>query len=262
MKKSMIAINDLNVFFGQGASAIHAVRDASLKVEKGESYGIVGESGSGKSTILRALVGLVDNWSGEMVVGDQKLTNKRDKSSRKQMQMVFQDPYGSLHPRRTVNDTLAEPLIIHCFGDIDERVVKALEEVGLGREFRFRFPHQLSGGQRQRIAIARALILEPRVVLLDEPTSALDVSVQAEILNLLVRLRADHGLTYLMVSHDLAVVGHLCKRIAVMNRGVIIEEMSDEQLRTGEMSEDYTRQLWVASKGYDLDELDKFVDFE
>ncbi len=262
MKKSMIAINDLNVFFGQGASAIHAVRDASLKVEKGESYGIVGESGSGKSTILRALVGLVDNWSGEMVVGDQKLTNKRDKPSRKQMQMVFQDPYGSLHPRRTVNDTLAEPLIIHRFGDIDERVVKALEEVGLGREFRFRFPHQLSGGQRQRIAIARALILEPRVVLLDEPTSALDVSVQAEILNLLVRLRADHGLTYLMVSHDLAVVGHLCKRIAVMNRGVIIEEMSDEQLRTGEMSEDYTRQLWVASKGYDLDELDKFVDFE
>ena len=148
------------------------------------------------------------------------------------------------------------------FEDFDERVVKALEEVGLGREFRFRFPHQLSGGQRQRIAIARALILEPRVVLLDEPTSALDVSVQAEILNLLVRLRADHGLTYLMVSHDLAVVGHLCKRIAVMNRGIIIEEMSDEQLRTGEMSEDYTRQLWVASKGYDLDELDKFVDFE
>jgi ABC-type dipeptide/oligopeptide/nickel transport system ATPase subunit len=262
MKKTMISINDLNVLFGQGSNAIHAVRDASLKVEEGESYGIVGESGSGKSTILRALVGLVDNWSGEMVIDGQKLTNKRDKSSRKLMQMVFQDPYGSLHPRRTVNDTLAEPLIIHRFGDIDERVVKALEEVGLGREFRFRFPHQLSGGQRQRIAIARALILEPRVVLLDEPTSALDVSVQAEILNLLVRLRADHGLTYLMVSHDLAVVGHLCKRIAVMNRGVIIEEMSDEQLRTGEMSEDYTQQLWIASKGYDLDALDKFIEFE
>jgi ABC-type dipeptide/oligopeptide/nickel transport system ATPase subunit len=262
MKKTMISINDLNVLFGQGSNAIHAVRDASLKVEEGESYGIVGESGSGKSTILRALVGLVDNWSGEMVIDGQKLTNKRDKSSRKLMQMVFQDPYGSLHPRRTVNDTLAEPLIIHRFGDIDERVVKALEEVGLGREFRFRFPHQLSGGQRQRIAIARALILEPRVVLLDEPTSALDVSVQAEILNLLVRLRADHGLTYLMVSHDLAVVGHLCKRIAVMNRGIIIEEMSDEQLRTGEMSEDYTQQLWIASKGYDLDALDKFIEFE
>jgi ABC-type dipeptide/oligopeptide/nickel transport system ATPase subunit len=262
MKETMISISDLNVLFGQGTNAIHAVRDASLKVEEGESYGIVGESGSGKSTILRALVGLVDNWSGEMVIDGQKLTNKRDKSSRKLMQMVFQDPYGSLHPRRTVNDTLAEPLIIHRFGDIDERVVKALEEVGLGREFRFRFPHQLSGGQRQRIAIARALILEPRVVLLDEPTSALDVSVQAEILNLLVRLRADHGLTYLMVSHDLAVVGYLCKRIAVMNRGVIIEEMSDEQLRTGEMSEDYTQQLWIASKGYDLDALDKFIEFE
>ncbi|MCP4182786.1 MAG: ABC transporter ATP-binding protein [Hyphomicrobiales bacterium] len=258
----MITINNLNVLFGQGNNAIHAVRDASFTLGEGESYGIVGESGSGKSTILRALVGLVDNWSGEMIVGDQKLTSKRDKSGRKLMQMVFQDPYGSLHPRRTVNDTLAEPLIIHHFSDIDERILNALEEVGLGREFRFRFPHQLSGGQRQRIAIARALILEPRVVLLDEPTSALDVSVQAEILNLLVRLRADHGLTYLMVSHDLAVVGHLCKRIAVMNRGVIIEEMSDEQLRTGEMNEDYTRQLWVASKGYDLEALDKFIDFE
>ncbi|MCP4081985.1 MAG: ABC transporter ATP-binding protein, partial [Planctomycetaceae bacterium] len=229
----MIRIRDLNVLFGHGDSAIHAVRDASFDVGQGDSYGIVGESGSGKSTILRALAGLVDNWSGEMLVDGHALTNKRGKSSRKLMQMVFQDPYGSLHPRRTVNDTLAEPLVIHRFGEIENRVINALQEVGLGKEFRFRFPHQLSGGQRQRIAIARALILEPRVVLLDEPTSALDVSVQAEILNLLVRLRADHGLTYLMVSHDLAVVGHLCQRIAVMNRGAIIEEMTDKQMRKG-----------------------------
>ncbi len=258
----MIRIRDLNVLFGHGDSAIHAVRDASFNVGQGDSYGIVGESGSGKSTILRALAGLVDNWSGEMLVDGQALTNKRGKSSRKQMQMVFQDPYGSLHPRRTVNDTLAEPLVIHRFGEIENRVINALQEVGLGKEFRFRFPHQLSGGQRQRIAIARALILEPRVVLLDEPTSALDVSVQAEILNLLVRLRADHGLTYLMVSHDLAVVGHLCQRIAVMNRGSIIEEMTDKQMRKGDMTQDYTKQLWVASKGYDLEALDSFMEFE
>lgn len=258
----MIEVRDLNIRFGKGVTAIHAVRDATFSVAQGESYGIVGESGSGKSTILRGLAGLVDNWTGEMSVDGRSLSRRPNKADRKLLQMVFQDPYGSLHPRRTVNDTLKEPLIIHGFANIEERVIDALGEVGLGMEFRFRFPHQLSGGQRQRIAIARALILEPRVVLLDEPTSALDVSVQAEILNLLVRLRVTHGLTYLMVSHDLAVVGHLCKLIAVMNRGSIIEEMTDEQMHSGDLKHAYTRQLWVASKGYDLDALSKFIDFE
>ncbi len=258
----MIEISDLNIVFGGGKNAIHAVRDANFSVAEGESYGIVGESGSGKSTILRALAGLVDDWTGEMFLAGQKLSRKRDKADRKHLQMVFQDPYGSLHPRRTVNDTLREPLVIHGFEDIDERIVNALSEVGLGIEFRFRYPHQLSGGQRQRIAVARALILEPRVVLLDEPTSALDVSVQAEILNLLVHLRATRGLTYLMVSHDLAVVSYLCRRIAVMNRGAIIEEMTDQQLATGELSHRYTRQLWVASRGYDLEALAGFIDIE
>ncbi len=258
----MIEVRDLNIQFGQGATAIHAVRDATFTVAQGESYGIVGESGSGKSTILRGLAGLVDSWTGEMFVDGRSLAHRPNKADRKQLQMVFQDPYGPLHPRRTVNDTLKEPLIIHGFDNIEERIIDALGEVGLGMEFRFRFPHQLSGGQRQRIAIARALILEPQVVLLDEPTSALDVSVQAEILNLLVRLRVTHGLTYLMVSHDLAVVGHLCKLIAVMNRGAIIEEMTDEQMRTGDMKHAYTRQLWVASKGYDLEALGNFIDFE
>ncbi len=258
----MIEVRDLNILFGHGKSAIHAVRDATFTVAEGDSYGIVGESGSGKSTILRGLAGLVDDWSGEMLIQGQSLSQRRDKAGRKLLQMVFQDPYGSLHPRRTVNDTLKEPLVIHGFDKVEDRVVDALNEVGLGPQFRFRFPHQLSGGQRQRIAIARALILEPRVVLLDEPTSALDVSVQAEILNLLVRLRASHGLTYLMVSHDLAVVGHLCQRIAVMNRGAIIEEMTDEQMRSGEVQHAYTKQLWVASQGYDLDALSKFMEFE
>jgi len=258
----MIEVSDLNIRFGRGAAAIHAVRDASFSVAEGESYGIVGESGSGKSTILRALAGLIDAWTGTMTIDGHDLGLRRSKAARKLLQMVFQDPYGSLHPRRTVNDTLREPLSIHGFDAVDERIVRALTEVGLGREFRFRFPHQLSGGQRQRIAIARALILEPRVVLLDEPTSALDVSVQAEILNLLVRLRQVHGLTYLMVSHDLAVVGHLCSRIAVMNRGAIIEETSDEAMRTGAMRHAYTKQLWVASKGYDADALSAMVEFE
>ncbi|MEM9632449.1 MAG: ABC transporter ATP-binding protein [Pseudomonadota bacterium] len=257
----MIDIKDLNIVFGSGHNQIHAVRDVNLEVAEGESYGLVGESGSGKSTILRAMVGINAHWTGSIRVDGQLLTPKRTVASRKHMQMVFQDPYGSLHPRRTVDDTLKEPLIIHNLDDRDDRIVRILKEVGLGPEFRFRYPHQLSGGQRQRVAIARALILEPRVILLDEPTSALDVSVQAEILNLLSALRKTHGLTYIMVSHDLAVVGHLCSKIAVMNRGVVIEEMTEEQMRTGEVAHDYTRQLWTASHGYDRTALKSFKEF-
>lgn len=257
----MIEIEDLCVTFGAGHNQIRAVTNASLSVAEGESYGLVGESGSGKSTILRAMVGINPQWTGTIRVDGQTLGPKRSVASRKHMQMVFQDPYGSLHPRRTVDDTLKEPLIIHKLGDHEDRILKILEEVGLGPDFRFRFPHQLSGGQRQRVAIARALILEPRVILLDEPTSALDVSVQAEILNLLSALRKTRKLTYLMVSHDLAVVGHLCSRIAVMNRGAIVEEISEAQMRSGEVAHDYTRQLWVASHGYDRAALEGFREF-
>src|SRR5882757_3515594 len=159
------------------------------------------------------------------------------------VQMVFQDPYGSLHPNQTVDQTLNMPVSIHRLGDADRRVSVALREVGLGREHRYRYPHQLSGGQRQRVAIARALILEPRILLLDEPTSALDVSVQAEILNLLSRLRRDHGLTTLMVSHDLAVIAHLCERIGVMNHGALLEMTTAEALAEGRVTDPYSQQL-------------------
>ncbi|WP_421982246.1 ABC transporter ATP-binding protein [Roseibium sp.] len=257
----MIDIENLGIVFGSGKSQITAVRNVNLTVAEGESYGIVGESGSGKSTVLRAMVGIYSHWTGTIRIAGEPLKAKRSVSSRKHMQMVFQDPYGSLHPRRTVDDTLSEPLIIHGLKNREDRVLKILKEVGLGPEFRFRYPHQLSGGQRQRVAIARALILEPRVILLDEPTSALDVSVQAEILNLLSALRKAHGLTYIMVSHDLAVVGHLCSRIAVMNRGEVVEEMSEEQMRSGNVRHDYTRQLWTASQGYDRAALETFKEF-
>ncbi|WP_298983870.1 ABC transporter ATP-binding protein [uncultured Roseibium sp.] len=247
----MIDINDFSITFGAGKNQIQAVKNFNLSVAEGESFGLVGESGSGKSTVLRAMVGIYSHWTGTIRIDGQPIAHKRTPASRKHMQMVFQDPYGSLHPRRTVDATLSEPLIIHGLDKREERVLKILGEVGLGPEYRFRYPHQLSGGQRQRVAIARALILEPRVILLDEPTSALDVSVQAEILNLLSALRKAHGLTYVMVSHDLAVVGHLCSRIAVMNRGVVVEEMSEDQMRTGDLKHEYTRQLWTASHGYD-----------
>ena len=144
--------------------------------------------------------------------------------------MVFQDPYGSLHPRQTVDRILAEPLAIHGIADAEIRIEQALDEVGLGTGFRFRYPHQLSGGQRQRIAVARALILEPQVLLLDEPTSSLDASVQAEVLNLLEDLRRRRGLTFIMVSHDLAVVTHMCDRLMVMQRGETVELVSSADL--------------------------------
>ncbi len=196
----MIRVEDLDVTFGYGAATVHAVQDVTFQVKPGESFGLVGESGSGKSTVLRAVSGLNPDWSGGISLDGQTLGRQRDKAFYKRCQMVFQDPYGSLHPRHTVDRILAEPVAIHGLGDADKRIDRTLREVGLGPQFRFRFPHQLSGGQRQRVAIARALILEPRVLLLDEPTSALDVSVQAEILNLLKRLRAEHALTYILVS--------------------------------------------------------------
>ena len=258
----MIDVQDLNVVFGNGTSQVHAVRGVSFEVKRGEAFGLVGESGSGKSTVLRAIARLTSDWTGTIRVNDQVLTHRRDRKTARHMQMVFQDPYGSLHPRHTVNDILSEPMEIHGIGDRENRIVQALKDVGLGIDLRFRYPHQISGGQRQRIAIARALILEPEILLLDEPTSALDVSVQAEILNLLARLRAERGLTYIMVSHNLAVVAHICERIAVMNRGRFVEEMSVDQLRASLSADDYTAQLILASKGYDRDVARQIKTFE
>ncbi|MDH3596326.1 MAG: ABC transporter ATP-binding protein [Rhodospirillales bacterium] len=257
----MIEVEGLNVVFGRGRDAVRAVREVSFRVAEGESFGLVGESGSGKSTVLRALCGLNPHWSGRVTVDGKVLAPKRDKAFFKLVQMVFQDPYGSLHPRHTVDRILSEPIAIHGLSEPDRRISQALEEVGLGPQFRYRFPHQLSGGQRQRVAVARALILEPRILLLDEPTSALDVSVQAEVLNLLQRLKRERELTYILVSHNLAVVAHMCTRLAVMNHGQIVEELSVEQLRSATPAERYTQQLLTASLGYDRAAVDRFEDF-
>jgi peptide/nickel transport system ATP-binding protein len=175
--------------------------------------------------------------------------------------MVFQDPYGSLHPRHTVDTILSEPARVHNLDRIEARVVAALEEVGLDASFRFRYPHQISGGQRQRVSVARALITDPDIVLLDEPTSALDVSVQAEVLNLLMRLQREHGLTYVLVSHNLAVVAHVCDTLSVMQNGEIVETMSVQQLRNHQSSMPYTQQLLTASLGYDRSAIDAFEEF-
>ncbi|WP_421592708.1 ABC transporter ATP-binding protein [Shinella sp. M27] len=230
-----------------------ALDDVSLTVAPGESFGLVGESGSGKSTLLRAVAGLAPVSSGSIAVDGQKLGAKRDKAFYRKVQMVFQDPYGSLHPRQTVDRLLLEPLAIHGFADTENRIVRALDEVGLGASFRFRYSHQLSGGQRQRVAIARALILEPSILLLDEPTSALDASVQAEVLNLLEQLRATRNLTFVMVSHDLAVVTHMCDRLMVMQSGQTVEELASGDLAAHRVTQDYTRGLLTASTGFRRD---------
>ncbi len=247
----MIEVEGLSVFFGKGKARVDAVQGVSFTVPEQSSFGLVGESGSGKSTILRALSGLNPYWQGTIRIGGVPLARKPPLAFYKRVQMVFQDPFGSLHPRRTIDATLREPLAIHRLGEADERIGRVLEEVRLGPEFRYRFPHQLSGGQRQRVAIARALILEPEVLLLDEPTSALDVSIQAEILNLLNDLRRRRGLTYLFVSHDLGVVAHVCDRLAIMRRGRIVETALSEDLATGALAHPYSRQLYLASQGYD-----------
>jgi peptide/nickel transport system ATP-binding protein len=235
-----------------------AVRDLSFELRPGESFGIVGESGSGKSTVLRAICGLAPLAGGAVALTGAAapcaaLPARGSKAFRRSVQMVFQDPYGSLHPRQTVDRILAEPLAIHGLlqgAQSEARIERALEEVGLDRGFRFRYPHQLSGGQRQRVAIARALILEPQLLLLDEPTSALDASVQAEVLNLLEALRSQRGLSFLMVSHDLAVVTHLCERLLVMRRGEAVETLASADLAAHRVQASYTHELMAAAAGF------------
>ena len=245
---TMITINGLNVWYGDGRDHVDAVKNASFEVASGESFGLVGESGSGKSTILRAITGLAPNWSGTISIEGKQLSHgKRDREFYRRVQMVFQDPYASLHPRHTVDQVLSETLYLNGMTGIDRRVSRLLDDVGLDGKFRFRYPHQLSGGQRQRVAIARALAGEANIILLDEPTSALDVSVQAEILNLLTDLREEHNLTYLMVSHDLPVIGHMCDRLAVMKDGEIVETLTVDSLRAMRAQHEYSRSLLKAS---------------
>ncbi|MGC1069846.1 ABC transporter ATP-binding protein [Pantoea agglomerans] len=246
----MIEVKNLNLSFGEEGRRNQVLFDVSLQVKQGEIFGLVGESGSGKTTVLKCLAGLFNHWQGELTIDGQPLAHRIDRARCRQVQMVFQDPYGSLHPRHTLGDILEEPLQIQGIGQRQQRVMAMLDKVGLNRAWQTRYPHQLSGGQRQRVAIARALILEPRVLLLDEPTSALDVSVQAEILNLLSDLQQQENLTYLMVTHDLGVVAHLCHRVAVMQQGKVLETLDLPTLVADRAAMPYTRMLVEASRHY------------
>jgi peptide/nickel transport system ATP-binding protein len=211
------------------ASTLTAVAGVSLKVQRGEVFALVGESGSGKTTLAKMLLGLLPPSSGEILIGGVPVTAKDRVALSRRVQPIFQDPYSSLNPRKSVAQLIALPLVVHGAGDRAARRAKVLEMldlVGLSKRHYDAYPGQLSGGQRQRVAIARALILRPEVVICDEPTSALDVSVQAQILNLLLDLKRELGLTYFFISHNLAVVEHLADRVAVMYLGRFVEERS------------------------------------
>ncbi|MFD0823228.1 ABC transporter ATP-binding protein, partial [Micromonospora zhanjiangensis] len=211
-----------------GEGVVHALSGVSLTLGDGEILGVVGESGCGKSTLAKLLVRLEDPTSGRVELDGVDLTAARGAELRRQrrrIQMIFQDPYSSLNPRLRVGQTLSEVLAVHGLADggRERRVGELLEMVGLSGGFAARYPHELSGGQRQRVGIARALAVEPKVLLLDEPVSALDVSVRAEIMNLLVNLRRDLGLSYVFISHDVAMVRHISDRVAVMYLGRVVE---------------------------------------
>ncbi|MGI1246915.1 ABC transporter ATP-binding protein [Raoultella ornithinolytica] len=228
---AVVNLDALQVIFAEKT----AVSAASFSVEVGETFSLIGASGCGKSTILRVLAGLQREWRGGVQLFGKAIAPgvRFQGELRRNVQMVFQDPYASLHPNHTLWRTLAEPLKIHGLDAIRQRVDTALEQVGLPADAARRYPHQLSGGQRQRVAIARAL-LRPQILLLDEPTSALDMSVQAEILNLLNRLKQEHGMTYLLVSHDADVIAHMSDRAAFMAEGVIQRFFDREALVKGE----------------------------
>ncbi len=230
-KKEIIKVRNLVKYFPVENSddVVRAVDDVSFDIVAGETLGLVGESGCGKSTVGRCLLRLHEPTSGEIQFEGQNIVglgNREMQKLRREMQIIFQDPYASLNPRLNVFSIVSEPLKIHGIGDKTEqkeRVADLLKKVGLESDYMFRYPHEFSGGQRQRIGIARALALNPKLIIADEPVSALDVSVQAQVVNLLQDLQSEFGLTYLFISHGLAVVEHISQRVAVMYLGKIVE---------------------------------------
>ncbi|MFG1396088.1 ABC transporter ATP-binding protein [Roseixanthobacter pseudopolyaromaticivorans] len=247
-REPILSVDDLAVRFSTARGTVHAVDGVSLSLAPGETLGLVGESGCGKSTLGRAIMRLIPPSAGRIRLDGEDVTHRTRhelRAARRKVQMVFQDPFASLDPRWSVGELIAEPLHIHGIGTRAERrarVADLLDKVGLPQDAARRQPHQFSGGQRQRIGIARALALDPKLVVLDEPVSALDVSVQAQILNLLVDLQRTLGIAFLFISHDLSVVEYICDRVAVMYLGRVVE-MADRETLFRAPAHPYTRAL-------------------
>ena len=255
MVEALLEVKNLKKYFplrkgfaGRQRGYVKAIDGISFDVRRGDSFGLVGESGSGKTTVARAVLRLVEPTEGEVRYREKdlcKLSEPELKEMRRHMQLIFQDPHSSLNPRKTVFRSIAEPLILHGRMDgreLRRRVEELLEIVGLKKEHIFRYPHELSGGQKQRVGIARALSLNPELVILDEPTSALDVSVQAQMLNFLESLQKEMELTYVFISHNLAVIRYACDRVGVMYLGKIVEMGESEEVFSSP-KHPYTRAL-------------------
>ncbi len=255
----LIAVTHLRTWFypSNAREPVKAVDDVSLQIHRGEVLGLVGESGSGKSTLGRSLLRLAPITEGSVVFDGTDLTQLEGnplKAFRRRMQMIFQDPFASLNPRMTVYDTLAEPLLLHKICDrknLDAAIATLMDDVGLARAFIRKYPHEFSGGQRQRIAIGRALATKPEFIVADEPVSALDVTIQAQILELLVALGREHGLTMLFVSHDMAVIRQIADRVMVMYQGKLVEQGDTEEI-FGHPREAYTQSLLASIPGVAL----------
>ena len=235
--KVILEVENLTKYFNTPGGMLHAVDGVNFKVEEGRTLGIVGESGCGKSTTGRTILKLLEPTSGKIIFDGQDITGysrKQMRSLRREMQMVFQDPFSSLDPRQTVSQLISEPIIEHKLlktkSDIEKRTLKLMETVGLAERYINVYPHELDGGRRQRIGIARALAVEPKLIVCDEPVSALDVSIQAQILNLLRQLQQDMGLTYIFITHDLSVVKYFSDDIAVMYLGQMVEKAPSDLL--------------------------------
>ncbi|MDF2671047.1 MAG: appF5, partial [Paenibacillus sp.] len=232
--KPLLVVNHLQTYyrtkpaFGWKPGVVKAVNDVSFHLREGETYGLVGESGCGKSTLGKTLIRLTEATAGEIHYNNQdllQLSSGELRKVRQDLQMVFQDPYSSLNPRKRIGSILEESLAIHSIGNRQEREAKSIDilrKVGLDTDYYFRYPHELSGGQRQRVGLARALILNPRIVICDEPVSALDVIIQSQIINLLKKLQQELGLTYLFIAHDIGIVRYISDRIGVMYLGRIV----------------------------------------